>query len=125
MNPDAETFEQLFETDYTKLFGRTVAGMDVEITVWSVNATTPPQPVAPVTAAKGKGAAPIDDTRRLFDPALADFVDASVVVRSEMTEGSQVQGPVAITEDETTIIVPSSRRAICQPDGCIDIVTKA
>ncbi len=30
----------------------------------------------------------------------------------------------AITEAETTIIVPASRDAIRQPDGCIDIVTK-
>jgi len=44
-NPDATTFQKLFEDDYTKLFGRPVEGMDVEITVWSVNATTPPQPV--------------------------------------------------------------------------------
>lgn len=28
-----------------------------------------------------------------------------------------------MTEDETTIIIPSSRFAIRQPDGCIDIVT--
>ncbi|MEJ8563153.1 hydantoinase/oxoprolinase family protein [Yoonia sp. GPGPB17] len=39
-NPDADTFQTLFEADYTTLFGRTVAGMDIEITVWAVNATT-------------------------------------------------------------------------------------
>ena len=38
MNPSADTFLARFEEDYTKLFGRVVAGMDVEITVWSVNA---------------------------------------------------------------------------------------
>ena len=31
------------------------------------------------------------------------------------------KGPAAITEDETTIILPASRHAIRQADGCIDI----
>jgi N-methylhydantoinase A len=29
-----------------------------------------------------------------------------------------------VFEDETTIIIPSSRDAIRQPDGCIDIMLK-
>jgi len=38
--------------------------------------------------------------------------------------GQYAQGPAAITEAETTIIVPTSRMAICQPDGCIDVIVK-
>ena len=45
MNPDAAAFEARFIEDYSKLFGRPVEGMDIEITVWSVNATTPPEQV--------------------------------------------------------------------------------
>jgi len=41
-----------------------------------------------------------------------------------MAAGHRALGPVAIVEDETTIIVPASRDAICQPDGCIDVITK-
>ena len=41
-----------------------------------------------------------------------------------MTVGERASGPVAVVEDETTIIVPASRDAICQPDGCIDVVLK-
>ncbi len=33
--------------------------------------------------------------------------------------------PFSFGEDETTIIVPSSRIAIAQEDGCIDLVQKA
>ncbi|SHF17879.1 N-methylhydantoinase A [Litoreibacter ascidiaceicola] len=124
MNPDAATFEARFVEDYTKLFGRAVTGMDIEITVWSVNATTPPEKVAKIAPAKPSGAAPIHGSRSLFDPATADFAQASVVLRDDMNEGAEVTGPAAITEDETTIIVPSSRKAIRQPDGCIDITTK-
>lgn len=120
-SPDAETFKQLFETDYITLFGRTVEGMDIEITVWSVNATTVKPEVKQLHTLPAGGIAQIVDSRKLFDPAVSDVVNASVVLRQDMLPGQVVVGPAAITEDETTIILPSSRNAIRQPDGCIDI----
>lgn len=124
MAPDAETFKDLFEQDYTKLFGRTVAGLDIEITVWSVNATTPPVPVTRGETTSGTLPAPVEAERQMFDPAKAAFLTTSVVARDKMQAGAEVAGPAAITEDETTIIVPASRRAIRQPDGCIDVIAK-
>lgn len=124
MNPNADTFQSRFEEDYTKLFGRPVEGMDVEITVWSVNATTPPESVEPVAATKGEGRVELNGSRQLFDPASAKFLDAQVVLRNKMETGQRASGPAAVTEEETTIIVPASRDAIRQPDGCIDVVTK-
>ena len=119
--PDAKTFLALFEADYAKLFGRSVKGMDVEITVWSVNATTPPEHVARVDAAQAAGPATPTGQRPLFDPALARMTHADVVRRADIGLGQTVKGPAAITEDETTIILPASRHAIRQADGCIDI----
>ena len=124
MSPDADTFIKLFEADYSALFGRTVDGMDVEITVWSVNATTPPEQVAQIALASDTGAATVASQRDLFDQALAAVTDAQVVPRDDMKTGQTVQGPAVVTEDETTIIVPSSRQATAQPDGTIDITTK-
>ena len=124
MNPEADAFERLFEEDYAKLFGRTVAGMDIEITVWSVNATTPPETATQAQQLSPGATSKVDGVRRMFDPALGGFVDASVVLRDDMTAGSCAAGPAAIVEDETTIIVPTSRTVIRQPDGCIDINTR-
>ena len=124
MSPDADTFLKLFEADYSALFGRTVDGMDVEITVWSVNATTPPEQVAQIALASDTGAATVAGQRALFDPALAAVTDAQVVLRDDMKTGQTVQGPAVVTEDETTIIVPSSRQVTAQPDGTIDMTTK-
>ena len=124
MAPDAATFQARFEEDYTKLFGRPVAGMDVEITVWSVNATTPPETVARIDATTGSASARLNGSRRLFDAASGAFVDAQVFERSDLETGQRASGPAAVTEAETTIIVPASRDAIRQPDGCIDIVIK-
>jgi len=95
--------------------------MDIEITVWAVNATTPAHVVTPVKSTPANGAADSVGRRTLFDPAKSQEVDAAVVQRDQMQSGQTVQGPAAIIEDETTIIVPGSRCAIKQPDGCIDI----
>ena len=124
MNPDAATFLKLFEADYAKLFGRTVEGLDIEITVWSVNATTPPEQVARVAQNSDSSVAVIDGKCSFFDAAKAEFVSAYRHDRVNMKPGSTAAGPIIITEDETTIIVPSSRNTLCQPDGCIDMTAK-
>ncbi|MBU2981150.1 hydantoinase/oxoprolinase family protein [Lentibacter algarum] len=124
MNPDVATFEARFIEDYSKLFGRPVEGMDIEITVWSVNATTPPEKVARMDETDGARAAVAIGARQLFDAASGQFLQSNIVNRFDMIEGQRAAGPAAVVEDETTIIVPASRDAIRQPDGCIDIVLK-
>ncbi|WP_298936892.1 hydantoinase/oxoprolinase family protein [uncultured Ruegeria sp.] len=124
MNPDAATFEARFEEDYAKLFGRPVAGIDVEITVWSVNATTPPEQVTQIAETDGSAPVALNGTRKLFDASIGSYLDAHVIDRATMKTGQRASGPAALTEAETTIIVPASRDAIRQPDGCIDLVKK-
>lgn len=123
LNPDAATFEARFIEDYVKLFGRAVEGMDIEITVWSVNATTPPKPVtrSPETPSPLKTAV-INGKCTIFDPAEGRYLPSYRYDRDKLKVGTLVKGAAQITEAETTIIVPKSRVAICQPDGCIDIV---
>ncbi|MCW1950746.1 MAG: hydantoinase/oxoprolinase family protein [Octadecabacter sp.] len=124
MNPDVATFEARFIEDYSKLFGRPVEGMDIEITVWSVNATTSPEKVARIGETDGSGTAPVAGERQLFDAASSEYLPSKVVNRVDMEAGERAVGPVAVVEDETTIIVPASRDAIRQPDGCIDLIKK-
>jgi N-methylhydantoinase A len=124
MAPDAATFEARFKEDYTKLFGRPVTGMDIEITVWSVNATTPPEDVTRIAEVAETAQAVPASTRQLFDAASGAFVQADVIDRMSLETGQAARGPAAVTEAETTVIVPASRDAIRQPDGCIDIVAK-
>ena len=98
--------------------------MDIEITVWAVNATTPPEKVARVAEATAGVAAKAVRNRLLFDAGLGRAVPADVINRDTMTAGQTVQGPAIITEDETTIIVPSTRCAIAHPDGTIALTLK-
>ncbi len=125
MKPEVQVFQSLFEADYEKLFGRVVSGMDVEITVWAVNATTPPQKVTRIAERQLESKMAMEARRQIFDPALAQQVDAGVVERSLLKTGQGLVGPAVITEDETTIIVPSSRQIVRQDDGCIDMTLKA
>ncbi|MFO7919325.1 MAG: hydantoinase/oxoprolinase family protein, partial [Nioella sp.] len=123
-NPDAATFLQRFEADYTRLFGRSVEGMEAEITVWSVNAATPVPPVAPVESAESASTPSPQGWRDLFDPALGRYIPAAIHARAGLIAGATVEGPAVIVEDETTIVLPTSRRATARPDGCIDIHAK-
>ena len=118
--PDADAFRARFETEYAALFGRTVDGASVEITVWSVLAGTAPAAVAPVGPVDEAPAGAAAATRSLFDPAPGARVEADVFERAALAPGARVDGPAVIVEDETTIVVPSSRTATVRADGCVD-----
>ena len=122
--PNAKIFYNVFQDEYVALFGRAVEGLDVEITVWSVNATTKPANVIAAKIINRGQAANIASKRDLFDAALGQSVMAHIVERGTVRNGETIAGPAAITEDETTIIVSSSFYAVQQPDGCIDIRKK-
>ena len=122
MAPDAATFQALFEADYTTLFGRPVVGLDVEITVWAVNAATPKAVVPTVAETATWHQAKVSGQRDLFDPAVAERVTADVILRGDMAV-AEVAGPAVVTEDETTIVVPASRIARGWSDGTIEVIT--
>lgn len=124
-HPDVDLFQSLFETEYSALFGRVVDGMDIEITVWAVNATTPAQVEETIKLATADGIARANERRMVFDAALGESVDAGVIHRDELKTGQVLSGPAVVTEDETTIIIPQSRQAMRQIDGCIDITVQS
>lgn len=110
-----------FEQEYANLFGRTVKGLAAEITVWSVNAHTPQAAIAPVEPLSGAREVAAAGSRSVFDAGLGRRVEAGAHSRAALPAGSRVGGPGVIAEDETTIILPSSRIGVVLNDGCIDI----
>ena len=124
-DPQAKTYLQRFEADYARLFGRTVQGMQAEITVWSVNAFTTSPPVTKVQPCTAQAYRPSSDaSRSYFDPALGQAVPAQLVSRHELAKGAQIQGPALVVEDETTIVLPSSRQLMALADGTIELSMK-
>ena len=122
--PDTANYKACFEREYEQLFARKVAGMEIEITVWSVNAYTEPPEVRPVEQQGHQRTLETTNTRPLFDPALSTFVNATVAQRDAVKDTTQIIGPAMLTEDETTIIVPSSRDAVACGDGTIVVFAK-
>ncbi|MCB5197689.1 hydantoinase/oxoprolinase family protein [Loktanella sp. TSTF-M6] len=123
-HPDPDRFLALFEAAYAALFSRTVAGMEVEITVWAVNATTPKAAVDPATPVTVSPPVAARNQRDLFDAAQGISQIAGVHARADLASGATVIGPAVITEDETSIIVPASRDAVVLSDGCIALQRK-
>ena len=122
--PDTADYKACFEREYEQLFSRTVAGIEIEITVWSVNAYTEPPEARPVQQQAYQRTLETTNTRPFFDPALSTFVNATVAQRDAVKDTTQIIGPAMLTEDETTIIVPSSRDAVACGDGTIVLFAK-
>ena len=121
---DPAVFLARFEQEYTTLFGRTVAGMAVEITVWSVNAYTATAAVDALPLVTAQPAPTPSGQRQLFDAALGRAQDAGIYDRAALPRGTALQGPALITEEETTTVLPLSRQARILGDGSIDITVQ-
>ena len=121
---DPAVFLGRFEQEYTTLFGRTVAGMAVEITVWSVNAYTATAAVDALPLVTAQPAPTPSGQRQLFDAALGDLHQAGIYDRASLAHGATLQGPALITEEETTTVLPLSRQARILGDGSIDITVQ-
>ena len=113
-----------FEAAYRTLFGRVIDGLGVEITNWSlVVASVLPETARVLRHASGTPVTPLR-TRRFFDAALRQTVDAQEVDRAAMTPGQSIDGPAIIVESETTTIVTSAYRAVGQGDGSLRLIQK-
>lgn len=123
-NVDAAIILVAFEKTYRKLFGRTIDGLGVEITNWSLIVTSDVLPPMPVTRRLDGSLIVSDRSRQFFDVSLREMVDASEVTRAAMTPGQMVNGPAVIVENETTTIVTSAYRAIGQDDGSLLLIRK-
>ncbi|MEK9728521.1 MAG: hydantoinase/oxoprolinase family protein, partial [Alphaproteobacteria bacterium] len=94
--PEASRFLARFEEDYKRLFGRTVQGMEAEITVWSVNSFTPTAKPERVQDVAAKTPVESRQSRPCFDPALGQAVPAQINARDMLATGSLVDGPALI-----------------------------
>ncbi len=116
---DADEIRRRFETEYARLFGRALDGLDIEIMTWSVQVHSPldePAAVTPVAAEKPRYS---DEKRRIFDAREQQFVDAAVYQRGELAPGDLISGPAIIIESETSTIVTNRYQAVMQTDGCL------
>jgi N-methylhydantoinase A len=122
---DEVGFRQRFEEEYSRLFGRPVDGLGIEIASWSVKVATivPDVEKQPLHGAQSLGEAATNRvaTRKVYDPKSGSFLTADIVSRAALPPGSGLAGPAVITERETSTTVPSGFSAVMQADGCVVI----
>ena len=123
-SPDVGAYLTLFERDYVNLFGRAIEGLEVVMTVWSVNSFTAGPDVVPMERVDAGHTVTPACERTLLDPASGDMLSAGVIDRNMLSPGDVVEGPAVITEDETTVVVPPSRTVLANPDGTLDMQEK-
>jgi N-methylhydantoinase A len=116
-NSDATILHEAFETEYRRLYGRSVPGQQPEILSWTLSVTGQKPTVAhlQVTAAGGKPQT--TGRRQLFDPRSSDYVEATVYRRVDIAPGTIIPGPAVIAEDQTTTIVSTGFSASVNPLG--------
>ncbi len=123
LDPDA--IGAAFEAAYRALFGRTVAGMVPEITIWSVTVTAPVPEPEPLPPAPSASRAPSRGARPLVDPADGTRSEATLYRRDALAPGAAGHGPALVTERETTIVVPRGHGFRVLADGTIEIRPEA
>ena len=144
---DGRTLADAFDSEYARLYGRTIPGQEREVLSWTLTVTAgkpTPLPLAPPpsgagTEAEAVAARPPPEAaaarpgaggresggagtaeppgRRLFDPVLAEYAAAAVRRRERLAPGEALAGPAVIVEDQTTTVVPDGFRATVDPFG--------
>ena len=115
---DGETIGAGFETAYEAQYGRAVPGLAVEVLTWSLTLSAPPPPAgepSPEPTASREPQAGAVRAMRL--PGRADAMEAEIHARETLLPGDRLAGPAAITESQTTTIVPDGFTARVNGDG--------
>ena len=109
-----------FEADYTRLYGRIVPGVAIEVMNWSVRIST--SPAAPPRAGDcTRLAAPRSiGARTLTLGQSGDTMQAACYRRPDLAPGDTVRGPALIVEPQTTTFVsPHFDAAIDTADNIV------
>jgi len=135
VDSDRETLAAAFDTEYARLFSRTLPDQEREVLSWTLTVTarrdssitsatkdgTLPSPTAvsagsPVLQPAG-GQGPAAAGRRLFDANRADYVTATSYRRDDLVRDGAVAGPAVIVEEQTTTVVPDGFQVVVNSLG--------
>jgi len=113
---DPLAVREAFARTYSKLFGRTEAGVPIEVVSWrlSVLGPRPAALAADGAAPDGPASALVAERSReaWFDDTLG-YRPTPVYRRERFVPGSTVAGPALIEERESTVVVPPGARVRC------------
>ncbi|MDE0654418.1 MAG: hydantoinase/oxoprolinase family protein, partial [bacterium] len=115
---DAETLAA-FEAEYKRVYGLTIDDVPAEVVTWRLSAWAPVTGVAPDLAAPAGGeVAPIDRRTVRFgrdrEPG-----EVSVYERAGLPAGTRLEGPIIISEAETTVVIRPGWTVEVNADGSL------
>ena len=109
---------RVFESAYERHYGRLVPGLEVEVLTWSVIVSGPSAGVPPVgQEVEATLEAPSTGRREIQFPGDPEAVVARIHARRDLEPGQRVIGPAAVTEAQTTTIVPAGWTAAANAGG--------
>jgi N-methylhydantoinase A len=106
-----------FETEYHRLYERTVPDLDIEVLTWVLLVSTSQDETAEPAAMPEAVTPTASGQRQLMDPQTGETVDAPVYERSALQPGARVQGPAVIVEHDTATVVSATFDAAVHPRG--------
>lgn len=115
-----------FETEYQRLFQRTIPNAPVEIMSWSVLVSTAANLPEPVSRSGIMHSKPEQDgVHSFFDGRRGERIDIPRYRREVIVPGSRILGPALIAERETTTFISARFDAHIDADGSIILESKA
>ena len=123
---DGERLSRAFADAYTRLYGRTIPDLDIEVLSWTLELSAPAAAapaMAPVSES-AQAAQPIG-RRAVFDASLASRVEAIVYRRGDLAPGASLAGPALIVEPQTTTVVSAAFDAVVDDLGYIRLTRRA
>jgi N-methylhydantoinase A len=123
--PDAEPTEGAFvdalaasfRRRYRALYGRIVAGADLEVITWRLRASGPINPTGAIERPRRSSAAAPRHTRPVYFGELGDFIEAKVYDHYALEPGQAIAGPAVVEQRETTSLIGPSASATLDGDA--------
>lgn len=105
---DRDTIAAAFAKAYQAQYGQGIPGVPLEVLTWSLTASAPANesiraapPPAPVKTSESAG------QRSVQMPGADIAQECAVIARANLSPDTSIDGPAVITEDQTTLVVPS------------------
>ena len=115
---DAETLAS-FEAEYKRVYGLTIDDVPAEVVTWRLSAWAAVTGVAPDLAAPAGGEAVPIDRRPVRFGRDREPDDVAIYERSRLPARTRLEGPVIISEAETTVVIRPGWTVEVNADGSL------
>ena len=113
---DAETLAA-FEAEYKRVYGLTIDDVPAEVVTWRLSAWAPVTGVEPDLAAPAGGEAAQTGRRTVRFGRDGEADEVAIYERAQLPAGTRLEGPVIISEAETTVVIRPGWTVEVNADG--------